>query len=57
MYKFASNRTVKRVETKLATENASDWDHFGFEGSSKLECDKVSLFWVTLQNLDWNFKH
>ena len=25
--------TAKRDESKLATENASSWDHFGFGGS------------------------
>ena len=47
--------TAKRVETKLGTENAFNWDHFGFGGSNKLECDERTLFWVTLQNLDLNF--
>ena len=28
--------TAKRVETELATENASNWDHFGLGGSNKL---------------------
>ena len=49
--------TVKRVKTKLGTENAFNWDHFGFGGCNKLECDERTLFWVTLQNLDLYFKH
>ena len=38
-------------------ENASNLDHFEFGDSNKLECDERTLFLVTLQNLDLNFKH
>ena len=37
-------------ETKSDTENASNWDHFGFNKESK--CDKRALFRISLQNLD-----
>ena len=38
-------------------ENASNLDHFEFGVSNKLECDERTLFSVTLQNRDLNFKH
>ena len=52
---FLQTCIAKRVETKLGTENAFNWDHFGFGGSDKLGFDERTLFWVTLQSLDLNF--
>ena len=42
-------------ETKLASENVSNWDHFGFGVNNKSNCDERSLFQVSLQNLDLYF--
>ena len=63
--KFKGIASKLRVnETKLTTENASNWDHLGFEGNSQSECDEGNsqsecderaLFWVSLQNRDLYF--
>ena len=42
-------------ETKHDTENASNWDHFGFGVKNESKCDERPLFWVSLQNLDLYF--
>ena len=39
-------------ETKPDTENASNWNHFGFGVNNKSKCDERVLFRVSLQNLD-----
>ena len=39
-------------ETKPDTENAFNWDHFGFGVNNESKCDERVLFRVSLQNLD-----
>ena len=42
-------------ETKYDTENASDWDDFGFRGKNEPNCDDGVLFRVCLQKFDLYF--
>ena len=48
--------TAKRVETKLAGENASNWGHFGLGGSNKLKCDERPCFGLLCKTLTWTLR-